>query len=53
MLARRTRALFLDVRVSISIAAVVAEIMAVELGFEQNWQEEQINAYKQLVTSYL
>jgi glycerol-3-phosphate dehydrogenase len=53
MLARRTRALFLDVRASASIAPVVAEIMALELGFDRNWQEEQIRVYNQLVVSYL
>jgi len=37
VLARRTRALFLDVRASIKIAPEVAAIMSAELGFDKSW----------------
>jgi glycerol-3-phosphate dehydrogenase len=53
MLARRTRALFLNARASSEIAPVVAGIMAEEMGFDEKWQLDQINAYNQLVINYL
>jgi glycerol-3-phosphate dehydrogenase len=53
MLARRTRALFLDVRASLSAAATVADIMADESGFDMVWKEEQINEYNKLIINYL
>ena len=53
MLARRTRALFLDVRASASIAPAVVSLMAKEPGYDKKWQDEQLNAYNQLITNYL
>jgi glycerol-3-phosphate dehydrogenase len=53
MLARRTRALFLDVRASITIASEVAAIMAEELGYDKSWQYQQEEEYKQLTSIYL
>lgn len=53
MLARRTRALFLDVRASVAIAPEVAGLMANELRFSKKWEQEQIDAYKQLIINYL
>jgi glycerol-3-phosphate dehydrogenase len=53
ILARRTRALFLDARASLEIAPVVAEIMADELGFDDKWKHKQIDTYNQLVVNYL
>lgn len=53
VLARRTRALFLDVRASEAIAPVVAGIMAQEMGFSKEWQENQVAQYKKLISSYL
>lgn len=53
MLARRTRALFLDVKASESIAPKVAELMAEELGFTENWQKEQLDGYGKLISNYL
>ena len=43
VLARRTRALFLDARESVKMAPEVAEIMARELGKNEAWKEEQIS----------
>ena len=53
MLARRTRSLFLDVRASLAIANEVAGLMAKELGYDEKWQDEQLNEYNQLITNYL
>jgi glycerol-3-phosphate dehydrogenase len=53
ILARRTRSLFLDARASSEIAPVVAEIMAGERGFDEEWQKEQVAEYNKLVINYL
>jgi glycerol-3-phosphate dehydrogenase len=53
LLARRTRSLFLNARASAEIAPVVAGLMASEFGYDQKWQEEQIESYKELVKNYI
>jgi glycerol-3-phosphate dehydrogenase len=53
VLARRTRALLLDAKASIKIAPKVAELMAKELGFDENWQKRQVAAYEELAKGYL
>lgn len=52
VLARRTRALFLDARESIRIAPEVAEIMAEELGQNNEWKTKQIKAFKEIAKNY-
>ncbi|MEN8201637.1 MAG: glycerol-3-phosphate dehydrogenase/oxidase [Bacteroidota bacterium] len=52
-LARRTRALQLDARESIRIAPRVAEIMAMELGYNKAWEDRQVKEYTQLASVYL
>jgi len=52
VLARRTRALFLDARESIRIAPQVAEIMAVELGKDFEWENNQIKAFEEIAKNY-
>jgi len=52
-LARRTRALQLDAKESIRIAPRVAEIMAMELGYNKGWEERQVKEFKQLASGYL
>jgi glycerol-3-phosphate dehydrogenase len=52
MLARRTRALFLDARASAEAGPVVAEIMAKEFGFSKPWQDCEISRYNNLVIDY-
>ena len=52
VLARRTRALLLDARASMEAAPAVAEIMAVELGYPEPWQQEQVAAYTRLAGAY-
>ena len=53
VLARRTRALFLDARASAEIAPVIADIMAEELGFDENWKRQQVNDFNILVGNYI
>jgi glycerol-3-phosphate dehydrogenase len=53
VLARRTRALFLDTRASMAIAPRVAEIMAGELGRDAAWREKQVTEYCNLAKGYL
>lgn len=52
VLARRTRALFLDARESIRIAPEVAGIMANELGNGESWISEQIKAFNAVAINY-
>ena len=53
VLARRIRALFLDARASIEMAPKVAEIMANELGKDQEWVDQQLKAYEILARNYI
>jgi glycerol-3-phosphate dehydrogenase len=53
VLARRTRSLFLNVKASASIAPEVAEMMATELGYDKEWQKEEIKSFNELVKNYL
>ena len=53
ILARRTRALFLNARASSDIATEVAGLMAEELGYNMKWQKEQVESYNQLVKNYI
>ncbi len=53
VLARRTRALLLDARASSSAAPRVAELMARELGFDQDWQNAQVEQYRALASGYV
>ncbi len=53
VLARRTRALFLDARASIAMAPEVARLMASELGRDQAWQDRQVADYTDLAKGYL
>lgn len=52
VLARRTRSLLLDARASIEIAMPVAELMAAELQRDQQWIEQQVEAYSRLARGY-
>jgi len=53
VLARRTRALFLDARASLAAAPIVAALLAKELGRNATWAEEQTAQYQKLVRNYL
>jgi glycerol-3-phosphate dehydrogenase len=52
VLARRTRALFLDARESIRIAPEVAAIMAVELKQDEEWINKQLKAFELVAKNY-
>ena len=53
VLARRTRALFLDARASIETAPLVATLLAAELGRDIMWEEHQVAEYRTLARRYL
>ncbi|HEY9748024.1 MAG TPA: glycerol-3-phosphate dehydrogenase C-terminal domain-containing protein, partial [Allocoleopsis sp.] len=53
VLSRRTRSLLLDAAASLEMAPRVAAILAEELGFSSEWQQEQIAAYRSLAAGYL
>jgi glycerol-3-phosphate dehydrogenase len=53
VLARRTRALFLDARASIEVAPGVAALLAAELKRDPAWQERQVSQFRELATGYL
>lgn len=53
VLARRTRALFLNARAAIAMAPRVAELMAPELGEGESWRQEQVRVFGDLASGYL
>jgi glycerol-3-phosphate dehydrogenase len=53
ILARRTRALFLNARAAIEMAPRVAELMAKELERDDDWQSEQVRVFQELAKGYL
>src|ERR1700733_13749970 len=53
VLARRTRALFLNAKAAISLAPRVATIMARELNEDEIWIANQVNAFIGLAQNYL
>ena len=52
VLARRTRAAFLDIKASRACAEVVAKLMAGELGFDSQWQKEQVTRFKKFSENF-
>ena len=52
ILARRTRALFLNAKAAIRMAPRVAHLLAQELGYNEAWSGEQVSAFKRLAASY-
>jgi glycerol-3-phosphate dehydrogenase len=53
VLARRTRALFLNARASIEVAPHVAELVAKELGHDSPWIDRQVREFHALAQQYL
>jgi glycerol-3-phosphate dehydrogenase len=53
VLARRTRALFLDARASVETAPTVAALLASVLGKDLAWQEAQSLRFRELADGYL
>jgi glycerol-3-phosphate dehydrogenase len=52
VLARRTRALFLNARAAVEMAPTVADLMASELGWDAATRAEQIAAFREVASSY-
>jgi glycerol-3-phosphate dehydrogenase len=53
ILARRTRALFLNAKAAIRMAPRVASILARELGRDEFWQAKQVDSFGQTARGYL
>lgn len=53
VLARRTRALFLNARASIEAAKETARLLAPELGRDAEWQEQQVQQFRDVAQGYL
>ncbi len=53
ILARRTRALFLDARAAVRMAGETARLLAVELGKNEEWQQEQVQAFEKVARNYI
>lgn len=53
VLSRRTRALLLDARAAMQCAERVARVMAGELGRDESWIADQVNAFIALARGYL
>ena len=53
VLARRTRALFLNARAASAAAPAVAAVMARELGRDERWIADEVRAFRRLANRYL
>jgi glycerol-3-phosphate dehydrogenase len=53
VLARRTRALYLDARAAIECAPRVAALLTVELGRSKEWHEQQIADFQKVAEAHL
>ncbi len=53
VLARRTRALFLNARAAVAIAPRIAELMAAELQRDAAWQAEQVRVFTEVAQGFL
>ncbi len=53
VLCRRTRSILLDAKASLEAAPLVAQLMAGEMGCSEDWQKQQVAAYRKLCQNYL
>ena len=53
VLARRVRLLFLDARAAIESSDKVAELLAAELGHDENWIQNQLKDFKNVANGFL
>jgi glycerol-3-phosphate dehydrogenase len=53
ILARRTRALFLNARAALEMAPAVADLMASELGWSEVTRSSQLTAFRHVASNYL
>ena len=51
-LARRTRALFLNVKAATAMAPAVAELLARELGYDKAWQQQQLVRFEEVAKHF-
>ena len=52
-LSRRTRMLIKNAKISLETAPKVAEVMAIELGKDKDWINDQINEFNQIAKNYI
>jgi glycerol-3-phosphate dehydrogenase len=52
-LSRRTRMLLVDAKASIEAAPLVAEVMAMELGQNKNWIDNQLIQFRKIANNYI
>jgi glycerol-3-phosphate dehydrogenase len=53
VLARRTRALFLNAKAAIAMAPRTAELLAAELGRDATWADQQAAAFREVAAGYV
>lgn len=53
VLARRTRALFLNAKAAVQMCPLVARLMAVELGCDESWERDQVQEFERLAAGYI
>jgi glycerol-3-phosphate dehydrogenase len=53
VLARRTRALFLNARAAVDMAPAVARLMASELGQNSSWSERQLRDFQEIAACFM
>jgi glycerol-3-phosphate dehydrogenase len=53
VLARRTRALFLNARAALAMAPAVADLMALELGWDEVTRAGQLAAFHEVASNYV
>jgi len=53
VLARRTRALFLNARAALEMAPTVADLMAQELGWDEITKTKQLAAFRDVASNYM
>ncbi|MFT3845340.1 MAG: glycerol-3-phosphate dehydrogenase/oxidase [Lacibacter sp.] len=53
VLARRTRALFLDAKAAVEAAPLVADIMMKEMDKDEAWKQQQIDAFNEVAKGYM
>ncbi len=53
LLARRVRMLFVDAREAIEVAEKVADIMADEMGHDDEWVQNQVKDFKMIAKNYI
>jgi glycerol-3-phosphate dehydrogenase len=52
LLARRTRALFINAKLARQLAPIAAEVLALELGHDQAWQRSQVVEFSEMSQNY-